>query len=287
MSLSTPLSRRRLIFLAAAAAAAVLSPLSLRKAQASPVVEMVSYGDLTVDDVVGWKVGGGTIHDGGSSRSASWEEASYYANPDSFSYGSAEYLQFARVDAYDGYAVDDISPWLVGQGSLVGGAWAFWMAANTYSLSVPYLIAHAMLESGHGTSELSTGVWYDPDADDVATDDASFSGRPNAEKVFNMYGIGAYDSDPLRGGARRAWEEGWTTPNRAIGGGGRWIAENYAHAGQETLYEMCWNPDGRYSGRTWHMYATDVEWATGIARVIANMVPPTSYETYTVPVYAG
>ena len=80
--------------------------------------------------------------------------------------------------------------------------------------------------------------------------------------VYNVYGIGAFDSDAIKYGARRAYNEGWTSVSKAIIEGAQFVAENYIYAGQDTLYEMRWNPNALVTiGRPYHQYATDIGWA--------------------------
>ena len=69
-------------------------------------------------------------------------------------------------------------------------------------------------------------------------------------KVYNVYGIGAFDSNAIYYGARRAYNEGWTSVSKAIVEGAQFVAENYIYAGQDTLYEMRWNPDALVDVRT-------------------------------------
>ena len=57
---------------------------------------------------------------------------------------------------------------------------AFIEAAKEYNVSEVYLVAHACLESGNGTSQLATGV------------------EVNGTTVYNLFGIGAYDANPCR-----------------------------------------------------------------------------------------
>src|SRR5699024_4508779 len=107
-----------------------------------------------------------------------------------------------------------------------------------------YLISHAFLETGNGNSTLAKGVKY------------------KGKTVYNMFGIGAVDSNPLNGGAKTAYENGWFTPEKAIIGGAKWIQGqfiNNAHK-QNTLYKMKWNPD-MVDGYAWKQYATDIGWA--------------------------
>ena len=107
--------------------------------------------------------------------------------------------------------------------------------------------------------------------------------------VYNMFGIGAYDRDPLKSGSERAYEEGWFTPEKAIIGGAKWIAGHYINNldyQQDTLYKMRWNP--KMPGV--HQYATDVGWAYKQTRVM-DMVAEISERNnsiilrFDVPVY--
>lgn len=66
---------------------------------------------------------------------------------------------------------------------------------------------------------------------------------------------------------------GWTTPEKAIEGGAKWISEQYINNPnyqQNTLYEMRWNPAS--PGK--HEYATDIGWAvkqtTSIMKMYSN-----------------
>ncbi|MCT4793393.1 SH3 domain-containing protein, partial [Exiguobacterium artemiae] len=103
---------------------------------------------------------------------------------------------------------------------------AFIDAGAKYSLNEAYLISHALLETGNGSSKLATGVIW------------------NGRTVYNMYGIGAYDSDAINTGAEYAYKQGWFTPEAAIIGGAEFISTKYVHNqyDQNTLYKMRWSP---------------------------------------------
>jgi len=107
----------------------------------------------------------------------------------------------------------------------------------------------------------------------------------NGRKVYNMFGIGAIDTDPTNSGAARAYAEGWFTPEAAIIGGAKFIGEKYIHNDypQNTLYKMRWNP----AAPGIHQYATDIGWASKQTMNIYNMYQ--SLGTYTaifdVPVF--
>src|SRR5699024_8869414 len=143
-----------------------------------------------------------------------------------------------------GVTPTELNKFLKGKGILQGMGKAFIDAGRTHGVNEVYLLAHALLETGHGTSKLANGV------------------KVNGKIVFNMFGIGAYDRDPIGEGSKRAYEEGWTTPEKAIMGGARFIGNNYIKAGQNTLYKMRWNPEAMVkNGFATHQYATDMGWA--------------------------
>lgn len=108
----------------------------------------------------------------------------------------------------------------------------FLQAGEESGLDPRYLIAHAALETGWGTSNLSGNG-------DV--------------KNGNWFGIGAFDSNPNNG----------FNYSDGIVGGAKWIAENYYKNGQTTLHGMVNDPNG-------HNYATDPQWADKIASIMSG-----------------
>lgn len=75
-----------------------------------------------------------------------------------------------------------------------------------------------------------------------------------------MFGIGAWDQDPVKLGSERAYKEGWFTVEAAIEGGIKFISTDYinnSNGEQNTLYKMRWDIDGLAT----HQYATDMAWA--------------------------
>ncbi|WP_454052157.1 N-acetylglucosaminidase [Clostridium sp. Marseille-Q7071] len=186
--------------------------------------------------------------------SASRISVKQFADAERFSVSDYGMYQFLKLNYMEGITANDLDVQLKGKGILNGLGKAFDSAAKKYNVSQAYLVAHSILETGNGTSKLATGVDYKaPDGKTV--------------KVYNLFGIGAFDSDPINGGAKRAYEEGWMTPEKAVEGGAKWIAENYIHRSesssrepdQDTLYKMKWNVENFAS--PWHQYATDIAWA--------------------------
>ncbi|RIM77391.1 autolysin [Staphylococcus xylosus] len=156
--------------------------------------------------------------------------------------------QFLRLDKTQNIDAADLDKLLVGKGILEGQGAAFSQAAQTYDINEVYLISHALLETGNGTSKLANGG--DVVDNKVVTD------GPN--KYYNMFGIGAVDSDAVKQGFITAKNNGWNTVKKAIIGGAKFISESYIDKGQNTLYKMRWNPENPGV----HQYATDVAWAS-------------------------
>lgn len=202
-------------------------------------------------------------------RSASEAETAEYMNPNQFYTGAYKY-QFLDLSQPNGVDADVLNEFLKGKGILEGQGETFSEAAREYGVSEVYLIAHACLESGNGTSQLANGVEY------------------NGTEVYNVFGIGAFDDSAVASGSRRAYSMGWTSVEDAIRGGAEWISRFYIHnsnGAQNTLYKMLWNPENPGT----HQYATDISWAVkqaaSIERIFAMF--PQAALSYDVPVYSG
>lgn len=152
-------------------------------------------------------------------------------------------------------------------GMLHGLGSAFIEAESTYHVNAAYLVAHAILETGWGTSDLSKGFDYN------GVDGLGDSGkRYPAGRYYNFFGIGAFDSSPLSGGRSKAVQEGWSSPRLAVLGGAKWIASNYIYRStyaQPTLYAMKWDyARASAEGSCWHEYCTGYTWHTQIASLM-------------------
>uniref|UniRef100_UPI00035E1BB7 SH3 domain-containing protein n=1 Tax=Heyndrickxia acidiproducens TaxID=1121084 RepID=UPI00035E1BB7 len=178
-------------------------------------------------------------------KKATKSEVEYYLNPANFISDPVRSLQFLKLTTTANLSEAEVNQKiLVGKGILAGKASAFLTAAKQNGINEIYLISHALLETGNGTSQLANGVQY------------------NGKTVYNMYGIGANDGNAVQNGAAYAYNQGWTTPEAAIIGGAKFINSNYLGVGQDTLYKMRWNPDSAATyGYASHQYATDIGWA--------------------------
>lgn len=199
-----------------------------------------------------------------NASSASRSDVEKYLEPSNFSTGYAKY-QFLDLSVSNGISAASLNNYLSGKGILEGKGQVFIDAAAANGISEIYLAVHSVHESGNGSSQLASGVEY------------------NGTTVYNLFGIGAYDSDPITGGAKYAYDHGWTSIDAAIYGGAEWISSNYINNGQNTLYEMKWNPRNPAT----HQYATDVAWAVKQARTIKSLVEASGGTVqFDVPIYS-
>ena len=189
---------------------------------------------------------------------ATREDLSKYLNPETFSTNATGKLQFLRIDKYrEGITASELnqffSKYCKSNSVFLNKGQAFIDAAKKYNLDVTYLVAASMVETGYGSSTLYVTT---PSGEQV--------------KVYNFFGISAFDGTAVPSAANYAYQKGWTSIDKTIEGSAQWIAGNYIHNSkykQNTLYKMRW------SYNTGHQYATDVNWANSIGRVMNNIVP--------------
>ncbi|AJD93634.1 mannosyl-glycoprotein endo-beta-N-acetylglucosamidase (plasmid) [Jeotgalibacillus malaysiensis] len=210
-------------------------------------------------------------------RNAIKEDIVPMVDPTSVNPDSKENFQFLDLSKSAGVTAQSMNKVLEGRGVLAGKGSAFIEASKMHHVNEIYLASHAMLETGHGTSQLSSGVLV-----------SEVDGKPVEPKVvYNMYGIGAVDSAPLKGGSETAYKNGWFTPESAIIGGAKFIGEKYVNHPtykQNTLYKMRWNPATPGT----HQYATDIGWAVKQVSSIYNLYQILDDYTlsFDIPVYS-
>lgn len=180
-------------------------------------------------------------------------------NSDTYKY------QFLKLSYVDGVTAEQLNNIFDKNGVLNGKGQVFIDAAKQYNVNAIYLAAHAILETGNGNSDLAKGIAI------------------NETIVYNLFGIGAVDSDPNGKGAQYAYSKGWTSIDKAIYGGAQFISSSYIAIGQDTLYKMRWNP----ANPGIHQYATDVSWASKQTANIKAMFDkvPNAKLVFDIPVY--
>lgn len=202
----------------------------------------------TLDEAVQDQVGGAPIFSDTGWNVPSQNLIKYYMNPNNFLDDYGKYI-FLNLNYMEGVTAENLNTILKGKGVLDGKGAVFLQAAKESNINPIYLVSHAMLETGNGTSQLAKGILV-----------SSVEGKPVTPKVaYNMFGVRAIDSDPNKYGSEYAYTQGWFTVDAAILGGAKFISTGYINSDkykQNTLYKMKWNVEV-----SWHQYATDIGWA--------------------------
>lgn len=224
------------------------------------------------------------------------KDVRYYLDPRNFMNDEKLMFQFLDLSKPSGATVTVLNGFLSDKGILKSKGQAFIDAGKKHKINDVYLISHAQLETGNGTSKLATGIEVGLNKDNKPTmvSKSNKKNLTNIKTVYNIYGIGAIDECPVKCGSERAYEEGWTTPEKAIIGGAKFIGndyikgENSANTVQNTLYKMRWNPEYMNNKKAaGHQYATDIGWASKQVDSMYNLYQKIgSYTLYLdVPVY--
>lgn len=155
-------------------------------------------------------------------------------------------------------------------------------AAKSYKIDPVYFLCQTILETGYGKSTLSQGkaITKVITGDSVVRDKkGNVTGfqkvkgkyktkKISSKKVYNLYGIKAYDSDPQLCGFSYAYYQGWTSVDKAIKGAAKYVSQEYINNStykQNTLYKFRYNPNTSY---IWHQYATDPGYAQKIGKLM-------------------
>ena len=187
---------------------------------------------------------------------------------------------------------------------LSGKASVITNAASTYNIDPLYFLCQTIHESGYGTSTLAKGkaVTQVITGDSLSPKGATGTkvtafntvskavktagekkGKKyyevnknefyevkniSSKKVYNLYGIKAYDNAPQLGGFSYAYYQGWTSVDKAIQGAAKYVSNNYIHHGtykQNTLYKIRYSP---YLQDLGHQYASDPAYAQSIGKLM-------------------
>ncbi|MFD3156901.1 cell wall-binding repeat-containing protein [Haloimpatiens sp. FM7330] len=202
------------------------------------------------------------------------EKLAYYMNPSNFENHDQGKYMFLRLNYRDGISLNDLDKILSTKGILKNRGQVYMTAGQKHNVNPIYLVAHSLLETGNGTSNLANGILV-----------SSVDGQPVQPKVvYNVYAAGAYDANADKYGAEFAYKNGWFTVNDAIIGGAEFISKGYinSYRQQDTLYKMKWD-----LANVWHEYATDIGWAYKQTYIIKQVVEQTENSVlyFEIPVF--
>jgi beta-N-acetylglucosaminidase len=208
----------------------------------------------------------------GGWRDATLDEVLFFMNPNNFVNDSTAKYMFLRLDYSPGVNAWQLNQVLKGKGILEGKGDVFVKAGQLANVNPIYLVSHALLETGNGTSRLSNGSIIVSQVHQTFGDINSPMVPVETHMTYNVYGIGAYDSNPDLWGSEKAYSEKWFTIDDAIIGGASWISKGYianTTYNQNTLYKMRWDFSSMDMS---HQYATDVAWAYNQTRNIKSVI---------------
>jgi beta-N-acetylglucosaminidase len=204
-------------------------------------------------------------------------------NPNNFKNSDQGIYQFLKLSYMDGISADDLNNILKGKGILEGKGSVFIEAGRANNVNPIYLVSHALLETGNGTSKLANGIYVNQIHSEAGNVDGTAS-NVEGKTVYNMFGIGAYDSNANLWGSERAYNEGWFSVDSAIIGGAKFIGKSYINSSykQDTIYKMRWNVN-----YVQHQYATDIAWANSQCYNIKKLVDQCNNSKiyFEIPVY--
>lgn len=192
---------------------------------------------------------------------SSWNDVKTMLNPDTWNESNWEYLQHADLRGYSGMTAGQLNSFIASSsngraGVLYNQGAAIVAVSKKYNINEVYILAHAILESAWGTSRLAQHSYY------------------NGVRVYNLFGYGAYDTNPDNG-RKYAYDCGWTSVEKSLSGTMGLISSGYIYRSayeQPTLYMMKW--DLLYTQATGrrgsHQYATGITWAQSIAWLMGS-----------------
>ena len=193
-------------------------------------------------------------------------------DPKSVSTSSNEYYQFMDCRGYTGQVSASQMNKIIDntekgrKGVFHGQGQAIIDAAKAANINEMYLMAHMMIETGWGTSAQASGKYFGKGNVTITESGKTYTKSCPVGTYYNFIGWGAYDSNP-NAAYDYARYYGWNSVDAALKGAAEKLAKFYLYNGQETVYEMRWNPDAASLGKQ-HQYCTSTNWAESIGITI-------------------
>ena len=238
--------------------------------------ETVSY-EITLKSMSILNGGSGAAHDA----------VTIALNPDIVQRGDDYYYQFADCRGFTGQISANQMNRIIDNsgtgrnGVFSGRGQAIIDAAKSANINEMYLMAHIMTETAWGTSDQAQGRDFAAGNATIKLNGKYYTKWCDAGRYYNFIGWGAYDSNPDTAYDFSRYY-GWNSIESALMGAAEKVASNYLYNGQETVYEMRWNPDAASFGRV-HQYCTDINWARTISSImgynyrLVGVMPSLSY----------
>lgn len=186
-----------------------------------------------------WMSGSGLIVIG-SAQAESWVKASsntaaFFMDPRNFLTENRIYM-FEDLSYDPAYQTKNVVGKILEPTKLPGygfTAKVFVNAGKKYNVSPVHLASRARQETGGGSIAIN-----------------------GSQGVYNPFNIGAYSS--VTQGITYARNKGWTTPQKAVNGGAKFISGGYINNGQNTIYFQRFDVTDGISKVGTHVYMTNI-----------------------------
>ena len=194
---------------------------------------------------------------------ASEETVRYYMDPrnflnenDIFMFESLTYEKYQEEDVVEAVLANTFMANTNVPGEEYTYAWLFCWIGEKYDINPVALASRVRQEQGAGTSDLISG---------------KYSGYEGLYNYFNIQATGSTKDEIIKNGLKEAktgstimMPDGtvssgaWDTPSKAVIGGSLKFANLYILKNQNTLYAQKFDYDGKYNGKYWHQYMTNI-----------------------------
>ena len=194
---------------------------------------------------------------------ASEETVRYYMDPrnflnenDIFMFESLTYEKYQEEDVVEAALANTFMANTNVPGEEYTYAWLFCWIGEKYYINPVALASRVRQEQGAGTSDLISG---------------KYSGYEGLYNYFNIQATGSTKDEIIKNGLKEAktgstimMPDGtvssgaWDTPSKAVIGGSLKFANLYILKNQNTLYAQKFDYDGKYNGKYWHQYMTNI-----------------------------
>ena len=194
---------------------------------------------------------------------ASEETVRYYMDPrnflnenDIFMFESLIYEKYQTQGAVEAALANTFMSNAKVPGAEYTYAWLFCWVGEKYNINPVALASRVRQEQGAGTSDLISGKY------------AGYEGLYN---YFNIQATGSSRDQIVQNGLKEAQtgstmmlpdgtvsSGSWDTPTKALIGGSLKFANLYILKNQNTLYAQKFDYDGKYNGKYWHQYMTNI-----------------------------
>ena len=194
---------------------------------------------------------------------ASEETVRYYMDPrnflnenDIFMFESLTYEEYQSQSAVEAALANCFMSNAVVPGTNYTYSWLFCWIGEKYNINPVALASRVRQEQGSGASDMISG---------------KYPGYEGLYNYFNLQATGSTRDEILQNGLKEAHvgstmmlpdgsvsSGAWNTPEKALIGGALKFANQYILRNQNTLYAQKFDYDGKYNGKYWHQYMTNI-----------------------------